>query len=49
MFIATGQDAANVAESSAAYVYAEFRDNGDYYFSITIPSIGSSSMEPPGW
>lgn len=39
MFIATGQDAANVAESSAAYVYGELRDNGDYYFSITIPSL----------
>ncbi len=39
MFIATGQDAANVAESSAAYVYAELRDNGDYYYSITIPSL----------
>ena len=26
MFIATGQDAANVAESSAAFVYAELRD-----------------------
>ena len=39
MFIATGQDAANVAESSAAFVYAELRENGDYYFSITIPSL----------
>jgi hydroxymethylglutaryl-CoA reductase (NADPH) len=39
MFIATGQDAANVAESSAAYVYAELRDNGDYYYSVTIPSL----------
>ena len=39
MFIATGQDAANVAESSAAFVYAERRQNGDYYFSITIPSL----------
>ncbi len=39
MFIATGQDAANVAESSAALVYAELRDNDDYYFSITIPSL----------
>jgi hypothetical protein len=39
MFIATGQDAANVAESSAAIVYAELRDNEDYYFSITIPSL----------
>ena len=31
MFIATGQDAANVAESSAAFVHAELRENGDYY------------------
>ncbi len=39
MFIATGQDAANVAESSAALVYAELRENGDYYYSVTIPSL----------
>ena len=39
MFIATGQDAANLAESSAAFVYAELRENGDYYYSVTIPSL----------
>jgi hydroxymethylglutaryl-CoA reductase (NADPH) len=39
MFIATGQDVANVAESSAAFVYAELRPNGDYYYSVTIPSL----------
>jgi hydroxymethylglutaryl-CoA reductase (NADPH) len=39
MFIATGQDAANVAESSAAFVHAELRPNGDYYYSVTIPSL----------
>jgi hydroxymethylglutaryl-CoA reductase (NADPH) len=39
VFIATGQDVANVAESSTAYVYAENRANGDYYYSITIPSL----------
>ena len=39
LFIATGQDAANVAESSAAYVFAELTGDGDYYFSITIPSL----------
>jgi hydroxymethylglutaryl-CoA reductase (NADPH) len=39
MFIATGQDVANVAESSAAFVYTELRDNGDYYYSVTIPSL----------
>ncbi len=39
LFIATGQDAANVAESHAAHAYAELRENGDYYYSITIPSL----------
>jgi hydroxymethylglutaryl-CoA reductase (NADPH) len=39
MFIATGQDVANVAESSAAFTYAELRENGDYYYSLTIPSL----------
>ncbi len=39
IFIACGQDAANVAESSAAAVFAEIKENGDYYFSVTIPSL----------
>jgi hydroxymethylglutaryl-CoA reductase (NADPH) len=39
MFIATGQDVANVAESSAALVFAEVLPNGDYYYSVTIPSL----------
>jgi hydroxymethylglutaryl-CoA reductase (NADPH) len=39
LFIATGQDAANVAESSAAFVFAEVLPNGDYYYSVTIPSL----------
>jgi hydroxymethylglutaryl-CoA reductase (NADPH) len=39
LFIATGQDVANVAESSAAFVFAEVRPNGDYYYSVTIPSL----------
>ena len=39
IFIATGQDAANVAESSAGFVYTELSENGDYYYSITIPSL----------
>ncbi len=39
MFIATGQDVANVAESSAAFVYAEVQPNGDYYYSVTIPAL----------
>lgn len=39
LFIATGQDAANVAESHAAIVYAQLRSDGDLYWSITIPSL----------
>ena len=39
MFIATGQDAANVAESHAGITYAQLLDNGDYYWSVTLPSL----------
>jgi hydroxymethylglutaryl-CoA reductase (NADPH) len=39
LFIATGQDAANVAESHSALAYAELREGDDYYFSITLPSL----------
>jgi len=39
VFIATGQDAANVAESSAALGFSELLPNGDYYASVTLPSL----------
>jgi hydroxymethylglutaryl-CoA reductase (NADPH) len=39
MFIATGQDVANVAESCAAMIHAEITTAGDYYYSITLPSL----------
>lgn len=39
MFIATGQDVANVAESHAAMTYVQLLDNGDFYWSITLPSL----------
>jgi hydroxymethylglutaryl-CoA reductase (NADPH) len=39
VFIACGQDVANVAESASGFVHGEVLDNGDYYFSITIPSL----------
>jgi hydroxymethylglutaryl-CoA reductase (NADPH) len=39
MFIATGQDVANVAESSAAILFSELTDDGDLYLSITLPSL----------
>ena len=39
MFIATGQDVANVSESSAGITYGEMVDDDTVYFSITIPSL----------
>ena len=39
MFIATGQDVANVSESHAGVTYAQLRDNGDYYWSTTLTSL----------
>jgi hydroxymethylglutaryl-CoA reductase (NADPH) len=39
IFIATGQDVANVAESSALYGFSELLPNGDFYASITLPSL----------
>lgn len=39
IFIATGQDVANVAESSAGILHSEVTKDGDLYISITIPSL----------
>ena len=39
MFIATGQDVANVSESHAGITYSQLLDNGDYYWSVTLPSL----------
>jgi hydroxymethylglutaryl-CoA reductase (NADPH) len=39
MFIATGQDVANVSESSAGIIYSEITPERDLYISITIPSL----------
>lgn len=39
MFIATGQDVANVSESSAGILYSEITPEGDFYCSLTIPSL----------
>jgi len=39
IFIATGQDVANVSESSAGLLYNELTPEGDLYISITIPSL----------
>jgi hydroxymethylglutaryl-CoA reductase (NADPH) len=39
LFIATGQDVANVAESHAAITYSRELGNGDFYWSITLPAL----------
>ena len=39
LFIATGQDVANVSESSAGVLYSEVTKEGDLYINITIPSL----------
>ncbi len=39
LFIATGQDAANIAESHAALTYTSVLENGDFYWSVTLPSL----------
>jgi hydroxymethylglutaryl-CoA reductase (NADPH) len=39
LFVATGQDVANVTEASAALVHSEVLANGDYYYSITVPAL----------
>ena len=44
MFIATGQDAANVAESSAAILYVDITPEKNLYMSVTIPSLIVATM-----
>ena len=39
LFLATGQDVANVAESHAGLTYTQLLDNGDYYWSVTLTSL----------
>jgi hydroxymethylglutaryl-CoA reductase (NADPH) len=39
LFIATGQDVANVAEGHGALLYTQLLDNGDLYWSITLPAL----------
>jgi hydroxymethylglutaryl-CoA reductase (NADPH) len=39
LFIATGQDVANVAEAHAAITYTRVLPNGDFYWSITLPAL----------
>jgi hydroxymethylglutaryl-CoA reductase (NADPH) len=51
IYLATGQDAANIVEGSQGITYAEVK-NSDLYFSVTIPNviigtIGNGKNESP--
>jgi len=51
VYLATGQDAANIVEGSQGITFAEIK-NGDLYFSVTIPNVivgtvGHGKNEPP--
>jgi hydroxymethylglutaryl-CoA reductase (NADPH) len=39
LYLATGQDVANVAESHGGLLYTQLLESGDYYWSITLPSV----------
>jgi hydroxymethylglutaryl-CoA reductase (NADPH) len=39
LFLATGQDAANIGESHQSTVYTRVTNKGDYYYSITLPAL----------
>ena len=39
LFIATGQDEANVVESHAGMLSHELLDNGDFYLAVTLSSL----------
>lgn len=39
IYLATGQDVANIVEGSQGFTHAELRNNGDLYFSVTLPNI----------
>ena len=52
MFIATGQDVANIAESHAGVSYTQLLDNGDYYWSMAltcliVATVGGGTGLPP--
>lgn len=38
-YLATGQDAANIVEGSQCIDHAEVTENGDLYFSVTMPNL----------
>lgn len=49
VFIATGQDVAQVVESSITYTWMEERENGDLYVSVTLPSLEVGTVGGGTW
>jgi len=39
LYLATGQDIANIGEASQCTAYSYVTNKGDYYFSITLPAL----------
>ncbi|PIE39279.1 MAG: hydroxymethylglutaryl-CoA reductase [Gammaproteobacteria bacterium] len=39
LYLATGQDIANIGESNQCSIYTRVTDNGDYFYSITLPCL----------
>lgn len=39
LYLATGQDAANIVEGAQGFTHAELREDGALYFSVTLPNI----------
>lgn len=44
IFVATGQDLAQIVESSMGFTMAEVLENGDLYISVTLPSLEVSTV-----
>ncbi|MEM4970249.1 MAG: hydroxymethylglutaryl-CoA reductase (NADPH) [Sulfolobales archaeon] len=49
IFIATGQDVAQVVESSIAYTWMEETSDGDLYVSVTLPSLEVGTVGGGTW
>ncbi|MDT7888938.1 MAG: hydroxymethylglutaryl-CoA reductase (NADPH) [Desulfurococcales archaeon] len=49
VFIATGQDVAQVVESSIAYTWMEETQDGDLYASVTMPSLEVGTVGGGSW
>ena len=49
IFIATGQDVAQIVESSIGYTWTEINENGDLIISVTLPSLEVGTIGGGTW